>query len=244
LHPYDIAYLRGGAGELLKLRLFELVHAGYLVVHEDRIGRKTEWRLAVSPECFQDKQLEAMDRYLIKEFKKPLTAEQILNLDFPDDLAALCREARQKLIDSGLLTGRMAADDALPQGIIAAVAMLLFFSTAIVTHMVFGESFVAIAITMVVVILGPAFFGASFGYRRTASGTRCLRDMQDRTSRAQAAIRMGLPLNDDQLWAVAVHGASILATTELDAFAVLFSDVRAEPFYGTKHAGRYDSGCG
>jgi hypothetical protein len=36
IDPYRIAYLRGGAREILKLRLYELAQMGYLTVHEQK----------------------------------------------------------------------------------------------------------------------------------------------------------------------------------------------------------------
>ena len=36
VEPYEVAYLRGGSRELLKLRLFELMQKGYLIVIEKK----------------------------------------------------------------------------------------------------------------------------------------------------------------------------------------------------------------
>ena len=48
LDPYEVAYLRGGAREVLKLRLFELMQTGYLVVAEKKRWFGTERWLTVA----------------------------------------------------------------------------------------------------------------------------------------------------------------------------------------------------
>jgi hypothetical protein len=90
-HPIDryrIAYLRGGARELLKLRLFELMQMGYLVVYENRRWYGTRQRMGVSPDSPDLQKLPAPDRALLDCFRTPRSEAQIRRMPMPPELRA------------------------------------------------------------------------------------------------------------------------------------------------------------
>ena len=245
LSLYDIAYLRGGTRELLKLRLLELVHAGYLVVQERHKGRQIERRLVATP--VNRDRLLAMDKYLIKEFTEPRTAPEVHNLDFPLDLAALCGRSRRTLVDQKLLVGWVDPDNTFPKFMLLVLVIPVILIVAELVRSLAPESRSGIMIAAVAGI-GFYFLGAILlSYNRTPSGDRYLRDMENSISAAHGGlIRMGVDIDEKQFRAVAVHGFSALATSEFDALALMFGNANPRPHYGTRHAGRdyQASGCG
>src|SRR5262245_19345090 len=74
--PYEIAYLRGGSLEYLKLRLFELMQMGCLIAIEDKRGFGTNRRLALSPDFQNWSELTPPDQQLLTFFGTPRTSEE------------------------------------------------------------------------------------------------------------------------------------------------------------------------
>jgi len=242
LSPYDIAYLRGGAFELLKLRLFHLVHGGYLVVQEKHEGSGIERRLVANP-AGADPPLR-MDRELIEKFSAPCTAAEINMLDFPDDLAAICEKSRQRLIYQGLLAGWFGPDSKPAFLVILSIGTAVFAIATVFLAVVLGRFFVGLFITAFVTGFLLLAGTALLSYQRTLSGKHMLKEIESNVSAALAGlVRMDADLDEKQILAVAAHGFRALGTSELDALAALFGDLNPKPYYGTRRAGNQSNGC-
>src|SRR5215813_12395129 len=103
--PYEVAYLRGGSRELLKLRLFELMQKGCLIVIERRRWYGADRWLAVATDIQNREELPPADQRLLEFFGHRRTAQEIFNLAFPQELESACRRYRQELIQRQILTG-------------------------------------------------------------------------------------------------------------------------------------------
>src|SRR5262245_8096353 len=108
--PYELAYLRGGGREILKLRLFELMQMGYLIVIEKKGWFNTERWLAVAPDSPSRQDLPRPDQYFLDFFETRRTAKEIYTLRFPPELESACRQYRQELWQRDLLTGWLAPE--------------------------------------------------------------------------------------------------------------------------------------
>src|SRR5262245_46529666 len=106
IDPYEIAYLRAGAREVLKLRLFELMQLGYLAVYLRSRTRKFGCYLGVNPDAKELSALPQSDQTLLASLVTPQPARQILNRTYPPELLAACDGYRRDLDRLGLLDVR------------------------------------------------------------------------------------------------------------------------------------------
>src|SRR5215813_13931850 len=117
--PYEIAYLRGGSLEFLKLRLFELMQMGCLIV--------TNRRLALSPDFQNWSELTPPDQQLLTFFRTPRTSEETLDLEFPQELEDACGQYRQELRQRRMLSGRLVTRG-ITYASIAALVLICFLA--------------------------------------------------------------------------------------------------------------------
>src|SRR5262245_56754086 len=103
--PYELAYVRGGGREILKLRLCELMQRGYLIVIEKKGWFSTERWLAAAPDPPSRQDLPRPDQYFLDFFEMRRTAKEIYTLRFPPELESACRQYRQELWQRHMMTG-------------------------------------------------------------------------------------------------------------------------------------------
>src|SRR5215470_3313028 len=225
--PYEIAYLRGGSLEFLKLRLFELMQMGCLIV--------TNRRLALSPDFHNWSELTPSDQQLLTFFRTPRTSEETCDLEFPQELEDACRQYRQELRQRKMLRGRLVT-----QGItyVFVAALILWFLALIMTVTMLPAA-ISVAIAFSVIL------HYRLGYRMTHEGKQYLEQLRvqfEPLGRYDSATRAGAP-HRTQLTAVAVFGLGVLAESPFDALAKTLGASTSKE-YGTKKAKGHDSGGG
>src|SRR5262249_38248911 len=152
--PYEIAYLRGGSLEFLKLRLFELMQMGCLIVTEEKRWFGTKRWLALSPEFQNWNELTPPDQHLLTFFSTPRTSKETRNLAFPQEFEDACMQYRQDLKQRRLLSGRL-APEAGPYKFVNAAPVLIFFLALIVAglmhfrHLLPAAIFATIAFSLI-----------------------------------------------------------------------------------------------
>src|SRR5262245_40769972 len=124
--PYEIAYLRGGSLEFLKLRLFELMQMGCLIVTEEKRWFGTKRWLALSPEFQNWNELTPPEQHLLTFFSTPRISKETRDLAFPQEFEDACNQYRQELKQRRLLSGRIAYEDR-PYKFVNAALVLIFF---------------------------------------------------------------------------------------------------------------------
>jgi uncharacterized protein (TIGR04222 family) len=101
--PYEVAYLRGGGREVLRLHLFDLVQRGYLEIIEIEKWLSTERRLARSRNAPPYEALSETQQAIVGWFDFPLTAKEIRTLHTREPVAAACELYRARLEAKGEL---------------------------------------------------------------------------------------------------------------------------------------------
>jgi uncharacterized protein (TIGR04222 family) len=185
--PYEIAYLRGGSLEYLKLRLFELMQMGCLIV--------TNRRLALSPDFQYWSELTPPDQQLLTFFRTPRTSEETLDLEFPQELEDACRQYRQELRQRRMLSGRLVLQGTTYVFVAALVlTCLLALIVAVTTlsqHLLPAAIAAAIAFSVIL--------HYCLGYRITREGKQYLEQLRgqfESLARSDSATRAGAPHQD------------------------------------------------
>jgi uncharacterized protein (TIGR04222 family) len=241
VNPYEIAYLRGGPREVLKLRLFELMEMGYLIVIEKKGWIGTDRWLTMVPDAGGQQDLPTPDRDLLARFATPRTATEIFHLSFPPELETACHEFRQGLWQRGLLRGWLAPESKLFALICLATSgfWVLVLAAGLAMHVpiVFLAGFVGLT-------CGWTFLRGALGYRPSAAGKWHLRALTGRFAAnakfSAATWEMTPPMT--RLTAVAVFGFIILQGSPADAFATLLGTRQSQ--WGVEYGVGSDGGCG
>ena len=238
--PYAIAYLRGGPRELLKLRLFELMQMGYLIVTERKKWTNTERRLMLAPGAPDWQILAPPDQYLLESFRSPRTTTEIYKLTFPPELDAACKQYRQELWQSGLLTGGLTPESDLYKRINSAISFLVFAAFVLGIMLRSGTVFFY---GFAAAFVAQLFLRIGFAYRPSKQGKRYLKDLKRQYvpfSKFDIAIWELAP-HATRVAAVAVFGVAILAGSRADALAALLGTSQTGSVeYGVEVGG----GCG
>jgi uncharacterized protein (TIGR04222 family) len=171
IDPYRIAYLRGGAREVLNLRLFELMQMGYLIVQENRRWYGTPRRMRVAPDAPDLQKLPAPDRVLLDYFRTPRSEAQIRRMPMPPELLMACSSYQQELRRGGLLSGLIshgAFSSKFARPWLAALFVFILFMHAY-TSQSFSLFLIAVACALVLGLVVPRLF-----YRPTSKGRQYL----------------------------------------------------------------------
>jgi uncharacterized protein (TIGR04222 family) len=248
LDPFELAYLRGGSRELLKLYLFELIQKGYLIVTEKKRWFGTDRWLVVAPDLPPLKELTEIGHDLLSWFSNPQTASNIFSHAFPEGLKAYCARYRTNLLERGILTGWLVPENKFsnywPYIGFAGFGLLIFANHG-------GElnlpsfAFVAYIVTMILFGLVLSWF---FDIRLTASGNQYLKRLENQFDHLRDQLktaRHGVS-EPEHLIAIAVFGTGILAGSSYDAFAESLGDSKSGG-YGIETGGGCDGnsgGCG
>lgn len=234
--PYEIAYLRGGEKEVLKLILFDLVEQGYLEIRETSKLIWTTRQLAISADHPPLERLTKANRELMGWFAKPRGAAEIFQMPIPEGLASTCIEYQRRLRQSGLLSEH--SDRALR--IQRAVSGLIVFVIAVIFM------FVLPALLAFLATIGASIlvYHYSSPERLTAKGKRRLKELEAQYVHLKSRPKTARThVHDPALvLSVAVFGAAVLADSVYDAFAAAASD--GPPDGGGDDGGDGCGGCG
>src|SRR5262245_54694775 len=242
--PYEIAYLRGGSLEFLKLRLFGLIQMGSLIVTEEKRWFGTKRSLALSSESQNLSELTPPDQHLLRFFRTPRTSKETLDLAFPQEFEDACTQYRQALKQRRLLKGGL-PPEARPNAFVGAALALFFFLALIMAALMHFRHLLPAAIFATITF--SLILHYCLGYRITREGKQYLEQLRgqfESLARSDSATRAGTP-HRTQLTAVAVFGLGVLAGSPFDALAETLG-ASTSKVYGTKKAGGQDSdgGCG
>ena len=242
IDPYRIAYLRGGAREILKLRLYELAQMGYLTVREQKCWYGTIQWLAAAPDSPDWRELPLPDQNLLEFFETPRSVREIFTMPFPPELVDACRSYRQDLKRIGLLKGWISSDDQISKFLRVGFAGLLFLS--LVLNFIMGAKAPIFWVAFVAVFL-LVFFSPLVAYRPSRKGKRYLKWL---LSKYRSYVNFNAETWDltpppKRLTLVSILGFGILADSPADAFASLF-EKKGGAEYNTSSGGGCGGGCG
>lgn len=94
--PYEIAYLRGGENQVMRLFVFDLIGRGYL-----QVSKKSIERAIAHPD---EEKLTPIEREVFEWLSSPRTASDMrYHLPLPIEIKQHCQVYQQKLQDQQLL---------------------------------------------------------------------------------------------------------------------------------------------
>jgi len=249
IDPYEVAYLRGGSRELLKLRLFELMQKGCLIVIEEMRWFATDRLLSAATDLQNRSELDTADRHLLEFFRHPRTPKEIFNLTFPRELASVCTRIRQDLFKREMLTGRLAPEDCGGGPFAIAIVVTVFLLGVCGTYLL--HSIIPFALVIGGVLI-YGYYSTKDRYRLTDTGKQHLKALQRQfqsladfgnTARVRAVSDKLLHLSpSEEVRAVAIFGLGILANSPFDALAKTLSGKTSQGNgeYGSANAGGCD----
>ena len=107
LDPYEIAFLRGGENEVLRLAILSLIQRGYLRVTETAKSwfRAAEQHIEPNPNHSDPRHLSELEGEIFRWLSKPTKAQDIFQSDdLATHLRVHCRSYEGRLRDENLLT--------------------------------------------------------------------------------------------------------------------------------------------
>jgi uncharacterized protein (TIGR04222 family) len=220
--PYEIAYLRGGADELLKLRLFELQQHGHLVVLEEKRWYGLKHWLVAAPDAPGALALSPLQLSLRALYRYPLSPKEILKLEYPPELVADCRRYRQSLQQRGWLSGWFGKED--PAYDHVQFGSWILVGLCLILNFALGPKFNLIfAIIVLSILRGIAFHLLS--YRANRAGRQYLNLLEGQFADCRKFdVKTWAEMSPaTRLAAVAVLGYGILQNTPADAIAAVLS---------------------
>jgi uncharacterized protein (TIGR04222 family) len=105
-NAYDIAYLRGGRNEVVRVLIFDLIQRGHLLAVEQRFWCfSTGHKLVANSEHPDLHQLSEVEQAVLQCFASPQSPRNVFrSLRIPEIVAEWCDEIDNRLCDEGLLT--------------------------------------------------------------------------------------------------------------------------------------------
>ena len=229
--PFEIAYLRGGANEVTRVAVFDLIQRGFLEARPDKPGKKTSAQKLVPAEQAPDPSfLSPLERDVLGYFTVPRSARDIFQSALPARLAPYCAGYDQALRAEGLLSGDEGKADLTRAGLTSAAIILGFGGYKLVAALVNGYSNVGFLILLALASLVPLAFLCQ-PRRLTRRGRAYLQRLQQAFERLK---RLDLGQNvdaDPAVLLVSVFGVGALAGTP-------------HAYYGQMFAQSSGGGCG
>ncbi len=258
--PYELAWLRGGAPEAVRLAVFDLIQSGNL--ESSRTGRRRETSLVATP-ISEPAALAPLARTVLRACATPRKPVDLMRGALAEGVDVACAHWRLAHEEAGLLV----SSHQRAQGwwlVVGCVLVLVGITVARVDHaFAHGHSNVGflIALTIVAMVLVP-WLGRPAA-RLTARGISHLQRLRaalapspvpvrrPRPAAAPATVGEGSsdvpasawsPLAAASLLPIALYGMDALSASERDEMRQLFPQAATQP--GTSADGGSGSACG
>ncbi|MBV9851455.1 MAG: TIGR04222 domain-containing membrane protein [Armatimonadetes bacterium] len=239
--PYEIAYLRGGENEVIRVAIFGLIQRGYLQIMPSSSRWNKEQRIGPSPGAPDRAFLSPLEQDMFAEFVSPRTAREIFLSLLPQRAKDHCRGYEQALRDERLL-----ASDEQRQGVkrVAGTAALIILGLGgykLAAALANGHSNVVFLFLMAVISLAVLAFVAQTR-RLSRRGQAYLQSLQQAFERLKRPTVATENLAVDPLvLLVGVFGVGALVGTPQAAYGQMFAQSAASSGGG---CGGSSGGCG
>jgi uncharacterized protein (TIGR04222 family) len=246
--PYEIAFLRGGAEDLTRLLVLDLLRRGYLhrVVEKKTFLRPEITRIAQAPDAPSEKTLTALERVAFSHFSTGYTTAQLFQQGgLTARIKEFCKPIEERLQEEELVSSperRASVTRVSMSGIFLIVSLFVYKLAVAIAK---GRSNVAFLI--VLVIVGSiAMVATGQAPHLTRRGKGYLKALQDAYAglkdRAVAESEKGPMANPSFLLVPALFGVGVLAGTPYTDIAELFK--RSSTTGGCGGGGCGGGGCG
>lgn len=163
----EIAYLRGGENEVLRVALFDLIQRGCLQVQTEVNGKRVQTaaqRLALVSPLPDKTRLSPIERKALDYFTTAHAAQEIFRSGLPNSIKGLCVGYEQALCAEHLLFSKDRAGQATRIGWKAVTVILAFGGYKLLAALANGHDNVGFLI--VLGIIGSSFVAVVCGRRR------------------------------------------------------------------------------
>jgi uncharacterized protein (TIGR04222 family) len=123
--PYEIAYLRGGENEVIRLAIFDLIQRGYLqIVEEQKRQSRCEPRVVQVPWPPEQGHLSPLEREVFDGFRYPRSAREVFQSSLPGRVKRHSAVYAERLEQEQLLFPEAKGHAVLRIGVAAAISIL------------------------------------------------------------------------------------------------------------------------
>jgi uncharacterized protein (TIGR04222 family) len=220
--PYQIAYLRGGEAEVLRLTLFDLIHRGHLEMHETKRLASSQLRLQRSETAPRDDTLSDIERRLLEFFRISRSPNELNRSDIPDLVRRHCLDQKAALTREHMLIPE-AVDQRLSSAdfLIAAAGCVLGIALGMV---VFDHLGIGVGIAILFLFarklikwhMRRSGHMSGLGRKYLASLKEAFADLGPAGAHSAKSPRA---FRDDPLLSIGLYGSAVLMGTEFAAFS-------------------------
>ena len=243
--PIEIAYLRGGPNEVVRLLIVDLLRRGRLKVMDG-----DPKRLARSHSSYEDDACTPMGKHFLSWFSAPRSVQETFGQGTPlSQIETDCAEHRERLLAEELLTSTSAEQAAWPVIVTGAMIIVGLGGFKLLTAAQAGRPSVGflliagvVGLTMLWKLCRPP--------RLTARGRDYIRRLREAYGRADTQ-HDDMPNTAASQWTpllVGLYGVGILTETSSHAYAGLFPKVSNGGFEvsadSSASCGSDSGGCG
>lgn len=250
--PHEVAYLRGGPNELIRLVVFDLLQRNYLK-HELTsgllgFGRKDT---IVAARVRQEREnLGSLERDVFDRFVTPRDAASLFRGDLPELIEERCQTLRERLIEDRLLSSSERQSAGIVAGLAGVAAVLGLGGYKLAVAIAKGHSNVGFLLLLTAVAVVGLFLICR-NPRVTRRGKRYLDDLRTAYERVQARAAIDATRSDEpapeMALMFAVFGMTALSTTRYAYFRDMFArgDTSGTSSWGSCGGGSCGGGgCG
>jgi uncharacterized protein (TIGR04222 family) len=244
-NPIEVAYLRGGPNEVLRLLIVDLLRRGWLMIMDGN-----PQRLARSQPSGEDDACTTMERDVLSWFSGPRSVQETFGQgSVIRQIEAGCAQHRERLLAEELLASKSAMQAAWPVIVVGAVIIVGLGGLRLLTALQAGRP--NVGILLVAGVAGLALLWSfSRPTRLTARGRDYIRRLREAFGRSDRQ-HDAMPNTEASHWTpllVGVYGVGILAETPSHAYAGLFPKASKSGFEistdGCASCGSSCGGCG
>src|SRR5579862_4098131 len=126
--PYEIAYLRGGANEVVRLAIYKLLKLGFLII-EPLVGRSKKsnaQQIRHSEQAPDPAHLDPIDAEMMSYFESPATTAALFKSGLPKRIENLCKPYLSSLAHEHLLSPPDGQSKMGPVRLLGSAAIVLF----------------------------------------------------------------------------------------------------------------------
>lgn len=249
--PYEIAYLRGGANEVIRVGIYKLLKLNYLALqpisHPAKRGAR---QVAIGEQIPDPAQLAPIESQIIGFFERPVNVADLFKSSLPGRIDSICQPYLSSLARERLLAPPDAQFGVRPITFLGVALIVAFGGYKLIAAVHNGHNNVAFLILLA--IAGSVFVGIATRISRVSHrGRRYLRDLQQAYG-SSARLRPPKLFGHEEasapaaVLALSIVGVGILAGTPDAAYGRVFARATANATGGCGSAGGSytSSSCG
>ena len=223
--PCEIAYLRGGENEVVRVAIFDLIERGYLEMHEERTGLlkgKKVTRVAQTPSAPDAAFLPLLRQVVFGYFRTPRTAQEVFKSDLPRTVKTHCGGYERSLRDDRLLNDETQRGEAAKIGWLGAAVILGLGGYKLWAALINGYDnvFFLILFALIAVIVLAVLCQKRRVSRR---GKAYLKRLQQAFGPLKGKPAAPAVSSDQSVLLVSVFGVTALTNTPYNNYALMFA---------------------